>query len=239
MSSTELCRVANRSTRDAGDIVSLQADALCRARCGRTRASASVGSCPKWRDFSEHRVGRTHQARLERDPNNLVAGLGVVRIAIEMRNRGTRRGHVQSSAMSLDTYPAPSRSFEVQSMKPASSAPALGRRLGRDTRGERRPSPRQTSTQSWSTSVPYGTSLPPRSSSRTEADGHPIGGPIVVRLAPTWSVRTCSAASRFRLLRAPRTGATLTPPSMRVGGVKLLLSPGRRNTEPPERPFTS
>jgi len=31
----------------------------------------------------------------------------------------------------------------------------------------------------------------------------------------------------------------LTAPSMRVGGVKLLLSPGRRNTEPPERPFTS
>jgi hypothetical protein len=44
----------------------------------------------------------------------------------------------------------------------ACSSVGLGRPLGRDTRGERRPLRWKTSTQAWSTSVPCGTSLPPR-----------------------------------------------------------------------------
>jgi hypothetical protein len=188
MSSTELCRVANRSTRGASDIVSSM-----QARC----------------------VKRTRASHQEASPTTVSRSSEAARIAIGIRKRG-HAGDKSSlrRCPSLHTPRCP-RSFEVQSMKPASIDSRAGSTTGSRDEGGATPLSSEDVDSILVDVCPLRDVAPPRSSSRTEADGHPHRcGPLVVRLAPTLERTDVLSSVRFHLLRAPRrgrTGATLTP----------------------------
>ena len=170
MSSTEPCRVTNRSTLDASHIVPpCRPDESCRGPQGELVPQQASVFFPG--RVTPQNIGSGRQTgRLERGPNNPIVGRGGshnrYRDPEEGTTPGTRRGLGDVPTHTPDAVPAHS---QFSQRNRCGSALALGRPLGRETRGERRPLRGKKSTQSWSTSVPCGTSLPPRSSSRTES----------------------------------------------------------------------
>lgn len=154
----------------------LQADALCRpAAVGELvpqQASVLVAGVTSLNMGPAHtaKPTRTRPQQSRREAQRRSESLS-----------GSGKGDTPGTTAGLGDVPphTPQRcpcSLEVQLMNSASSALVLGRLLGRETRGERRPFPGKTSTQPWPTSVPCGTSLPPRSSLRTESRRTPSIG---------------------------------------------------------------
>ena len=145
MSSTELCQVANRSTRDASDMVpTCGPECAMQGRGGvRTRASASRRCFVPGR-VTPLNIGSGPHARSTRArPQQPYRGAR----RSESLLRSGMRGHAGDTSSlrrcpSLHTPRCP-RSFEVQSMKPASIDPRAGSTTGSRYEGGATPRPRR------------------------------------------------------------------------------------------------